>query len=58
MTLIDAYDDRHNGVIRWDNGAVDVALDIVLVEGAVVEGQGMLHAEGGEEAGADGVLGD
>lgn len=51
--LIDAYDDRHNGVIRWDSDELDAARDIARVAGVAAEEQRMLHAEGEEEAGAD-----
>lgn len=56
MTLIDAYDDRHNDAIRWGNDGPDVAPDIALVEGAVAEEQRMPHAEDEEVADADGVV--
>lgn len=53
LTLIDAYDDHHNDVIRSDSGVLDAALDIALVGGVAAEEQRMLHAEDEEEAGAD-----
>lgn len=56
LTLIDASDDRHNDGIRWDSDELEVALDIALVGGGATGEQRMIHAEGEEEAGADGVV--
>lgn len=56
LTLIDAYDDRHNDVIRSDSDELDAALDMAFVGGVAAEEPRTLHAEDEEEAGADEVV--